>query len=80
MITISIVVCIIFSTLCFFFLVKSKNVSTNMYEHNLLSIQHIGVVEANIFHVNMNLMEMMMSKDDNRSKELLAGIYDTRKG
>ncbi|KLA34312.1 hypothetical protein B4158_5939 [Bacillus cereus] len=50
-----------------------------MYEHNLLSIQHIGAVEANIFHVNMNLMEMMISQDEKRSKELLAEINGARK-
>ncbi|MEC3131428.1 MCP four helix bundle domain-containing protein [Bacillus cereus] len=79
LITISIVACIILSTLGFFCLVKSKNASTNMYEHNLLSIQHIGAVEANIFHVNMNLMEMMISQDEKRSKELLAEINGARK-
>ncbi|AJA23502.1 TPA: methyl-accepting chemotaxis protein [Bacillus thuringiensis] len=79
LITISIVACITLSTIGFFCLAESKNASTNMYENNLLSIQHIGSVEANIFHVNMNLMEMMISKDEKRSKELLAEINDARK-
>ncbi|OTY78093.1 methyl-accepting chemotaxis protein, partial [Bacillus thuringiensis] len=79
LITISIVACLILSTLGFFCLAESKNASTNMYENNLLSIQHIGAVEANIFHVNMNLMEMMISKDEKRIKELLAEINEARK-
>ncbi|AND11133.1 methyl-accepting chemotaxis protein [Bacillus thuringiensis] len=79
LITISIVACITLSTIGFFCLAESKNASTNMYENNLLSIQHIGSVEANIFHVNMNLMEMMISKDEKRIKELLAEINDARK-
>ncbi|OTY59121.1 methyl-accepting chemotaxis protein, partial [Bacillus thuringiensis] len=79
LITISIVACITLSTIGFFCLEESKNASTNMYENNLLSIQHIGSVEANIFHVNMNLMEMMISKDEKRIKELLAEINDARK-
>ncbi|MGI8362072.1 MCP four helix bundle domain-containing protein [Bacillus cereus] len=49
-----------------------------MYENNLLSIQHIGTIEANIFHVNMNLMEMMISKDEKRIKELLVEINEAR--
>ncbi|MEC3224688.1 methyl-accepting chemotaxis protein [Bacillus thuringiensis] len=79
LITISIVACITLSTIGFFCLAESKNASTNMYENNLLSIQHIGSVEANIFHVNMNLMEMVISKDEKRIKELLAEINDARK-
>ncbi|KIP23420.1 methyl-accepting chemotaxis protein [Bacillus thuringiensis] len=79
LITISIVACLILSTLGFFCLAESKNASTNMYENNLLSIQHIGAIEANIFHVNMNLMEMMISKDEKRIKELLAEINEARK-
>ncbi|PFA97481.1 methyl-accepting chemotaxis protein [Bacillus thuringiensis] len=79
LITISIVACLILSTLGFFCLAESKNASTNMYENNLLSIQHIGAIEANVFHVNMNLMEMMISKDEKRIKELLAEINEARK-
>ncbi|MEB8675602.1 HAMP domain-containing methyl-accepting chemotaxis protein [Bacillus cereus] len=79
LITISIVACIFLSTLGLYCLVKSNNASTNMYENNLLSIQHIGAVEANIFHGNMNLMEMMVSKDEKRVIELMAEVNEARK-
>lgn len=35
-----------------------------MYEDNLLSVEWIGIVESNFYHVNMNFMEIMLSKDE----------------
>lgn len=35
-----------------------------MYEERLLPIEWIGIVESNFYHVNMNFMEIMISKDE----------------
>lgn len=43
---------------------KRKSTSSNMYENNLLPIEWIGIVESNFYHVNMNFMEIMVSKDE----------------
>jgi len=42
-----------------------------MYEDNLLPIEWIGIVESNFYHVNMNFMEIMVSKDEKRMNELI---------
>lgn len=50
-----------------------------MYDERLLPIQWIGIVESNFYHANMNFMEIMISKDENRMKELITEIDKTRK-
>ncbi len=39
-----------------------------MYEDNLLPIEWIGIVESNFYHVNMNFMENMVSKDEKKNE------------
>ncbi|EEK53430.1 Methyl-accepting chemotaxis protein [Bacillus cereus BGSC 6E1] len=45
-----------------------------MYEDSLLPIQWIGTIESNFYHINMNVNEIMISKDEKRIKELMTEI------
>lgn len=45
-----------------------------MYEDSLLPIQWIGAIESNFYLINMNVKETILSKDQERIKELLAEI------
>lgn len=71
LITISSIACIVLSLIGFWGLERGKSTSSNMYEDNLLSIEWIGIVESNFYHVNMNFMEIMVSKDEKRMNELI---------
>ncbi|HFK1436737.1 TPA: methyl-accepting chemotaxis protein [Bacillus cereus] len=71
LITISSIACIVLSLIGFWGLERGKSTSTNMYEDNLLPIEWIGIVESNFYHVNMNFMEIMVSKDEKRMNELI---------
>ncbi|WP_423242953.1 MCP four helix bundle domain-containing protein [Bacillus cereus] len=69
LITISSIACIVLSLIGFWGLERGKSTSSNMYEDNLLPIEWIGIVESNFYHVNMNFMEIMLSKDEKRMNE-----------
>ncbi len=71
LIAISSIACIVLSLIGFLGLERGKNTSSNMYEDNLLPIEWIGIVESNFYHVNMNFMEIMLSKDEKRMNELI---------
>ncbi|MGH1213414.1 methyl-accepting chemotaxis protein [Bacillus cereus] len=71
LITISSIACIVLSLIGFWGLERGKSTSSNMYEDNLLPIEWIGIVESNFYHVNMNFMENMVSKDEKRMNELI---------
>lgn len=71
LITISSIACIVLSLIGFWGLERGKSTSFNMYEDNLLPIEWIGIVESNFYHVNMNFMEIMLSKDEKRMNELI---------
>ncbi|MFY0136112.1 methyl-accepting chemotaxis protein [Bacillus cereus] len=71
LITISSIACIVLSLIGFWGLEKGKSTSSNMYEDNLLPIEWIGIVESNFYHVNMNFMEIMVSKDEKRMNKLI---------
>ncbi|HEB2432059.1 TPA: methyl-accepting chemotaxis protein [Bacillus cereus] len=71
LITISSIACIVLSLIGFWGLERGKSTSSNMYEDNLLPIEWIGIVESNFYHVNMNFMEIMVSKDEKRMNELI---------
>ncbi|AVR33121.1 Methyl-accepting chemotaxis protein I, serine chemoreceptor protein [Bacillus cereus] len=58
---------------------RGKSTSSNMYEDNLLPIEWIGIVESNFYHVNMNFMEIMLSKDEKRMNELIREMDGIRK-
>lgn len=71
LITISSIACIVLSLIGLWGLERGKSTSSNMYEDNLLPIEWIGIVESNFYHVNMNFMEIMVSKDEKRMNELI---------
>ncbi|KAA0777190.1 methyl-accepting chemotaxis protein [Bacillus sp. AR2-1] len=78
LVIISSVACIILSILGFVGLKKGEDASSTMYEGSLLPIQWIGTVESNFYHINMNVMEIMISKDEKRMKELITEIEKAR--
>ncbi|PGK34700.1 methyl-accepting chemotaxis protein, partial [Bacillus anthracis] len=78
LVIISSVACILLSILGFFGLKKGEDASSTMYEDSLLPIQWIGTVESNFYHINMNVMEIMISKDEKRMKELITEIEKAR--
>ncbi|MGH1047945.1 MULTISPECIES: methyl-accepting chemotaxis protein [Bacillus] len=79
LVIISSLACIMLSSLGFLGLQKGENTSSSMYDERLLPIQWIGSVESNFYHANMNFMEIMISKDEKRMKELISEIDKTRK-
>ncbi|PFK14276.1 methyl-accepting chemotaxis protein [Bacillus cereus] len=78
LITISSIACIVLSLIGFWGLERGKSTSSNMYEDNLLPIEWIGIVESNFYHVNMNFMEIMVSKDEKRMNELITEMDGIR--
>ncbi|HFJ9441348.1 MULTISPECIES: methyl-accepting chemotaxis protein [Bacillus] len=68
------VACIILSILGFLGLKKGEHASNTMYEDSLLPIQWIGAIESNFYLINMNVKETILSKDQERIKELLVEI------
>ncbi len=79
LVIISSLACIMLSSLGFLGLQKGENTSSSMYDERLLPIEWIGIVESNFYHVNMNFMEIMISKDEKRMKELITEMDKTRK-
>ena len=79
LIAISSIACIVLSLIGFLGLERGKSTSSNMYEDNLLPIEWIGIVESNFYHVNMNFMEIMLSKDEKRMNELIREMDGIRK-
>ncbi|MGH0523057.1 methyl-accepting chemotaxis protein [Bacillus cereus] len=79
LITISSIACIVLSLIGFWGLERGKSTSSNMYEDNLLPIEWIGIVESNFYHVNMNFMEIILSKDEKRMNELIREMDGIRK-
>ncbi|MCU4847668.1 methyl-accepting chemotaxis protein [Bacillus cereus] len=71
LIIISSVACVLLSILGFLGLKKGEDASSTMYEDSLLPIQWIGTIESNFYHINMNVNEIMVSKDEKRIKELM---------
>lgn len=79
LIAISSIACIVLSLIGFLGLERGKSTSSNMYEDNLLPIEWIGIVESNFYHVNMNFLEIMLSKDEKRMNELIREMDGIRK-
>ncbi|MBY7110578.1 methyl-accepting chemotaxis protein [Bacillus sp. 17RED48] len=79
LVIVSSLACIMLSSLGFLGLQKGENTSSSMYDERLLPIEWIGTVESNFYHVNMNFMEIMISKDEKRMKELITEMDKTRK-
>ncbi|PEA86145.1 methyl-accepting chemotaxis protein [Bacillus thuringiensis] len=78
LVIISSMACIILSILGFWGLKKGEYASSTMYEDSLLPIQWIGSIESNFYLINMNVKEIMLSKDEKRMKELMTEIDRSR--
>ncbi|OED12589.1 methyl-accepting chemotaxis protein [Bacillus cereus] len=79
LIGISSIACIVLSLIGFWGLERGKSASSNMYEDNLKSVDWIGTIESNFYHVNMNFMEIMVSKDEKRMNDLIKEMDVIRK-
>lgn len=79
LIGISSIACIVLSLIGFWGLERGKSASSNMYEDNLKSVDWIGTIESNFYHVNMNFMEIMVSKDEKRMNNLIKEMDVIRK-
>ncbi|MDA4080896.1 methyl-accepting chemotaxis protein [Bacillus cereus] len=79
LIGISSIACIVLSLIGFWGLERGKSASSNMYEDNLKSVDWIGTIESNFYHVNMNFMEIMVSKDEKRMNDLIKEMDGIRK-
>ncbi|MEK4599088.1 methyl-accepting chemotaxis protein [Bacillus sp. FSL R9-9497] len=79
LILISCIACIVLSLIGGWGLERGKSASSNMYEDDLKSIEWIGTIESNFYHVNMNFMEIMLSKDEKRMNDLIKEMDGMRK-
>ncbi|PGZ44796.1 methyl-accepting chemotaxis protein [Bacillus anthracis] len=79
LILISSIACMILSLIGLNGLNKGKEVLSQVYKDSLLPIQWIGAVETNLYLVNKNLMELMVSTDEERDKELEGKIDEVCK-
>ncbi|PHE81933.1 methyl-accepting chemotaxis protein [Bacillus toyonensis] len=77
MITASIA-CIILSLIGVIALKKADKNSEIMYEDMLLPIQRVKTVESNFYDANVNFMELMITTDENRNKELANNLSKIR--
>ncbi|MHA2890629.1 methyl-accepting chemotaxis protein [Bacillus cereus] len=77
MITASIA-CILLSIIGFMGLQKADEASENMYKERLLPIYWIDSVESNFYDNLKNLMELMVTTDEKRKKELESKLDETR--
>ncbi|PEQ94816.1 methyl-accepting chemotaxis protein [Bacillus cereus] len=71
LIAISSIACIVLSLIGGWGLEKAKSASAKMYEDDFKSVEWIGTIESNFYHVNMNFMEIMVSKDEKRMNDLI---------
>ncbi|PEC30409.1 methyl-accepting chemotaxis protein [Bacillus cereus] len=71
LIAISSIACIVLSLIGGWGLEKAKGASAKMYEDDFKSVEWIGTIESNFYHVNMNFMEIMVSKDEKRMNDLI---------
>ncbi|PFJ17523.1 methyl-accepting chemotaxis protein [Bacillus cereus] len=79
LVVISSIACIILSLIGLSGLNKGKEASSQIYKDSLLPIQWIGTVESNLYDVNKNLMELMISTDEKKDKELEVKIEEACK-
>ncbi|PGT15836.1 methyl-accepting chemotaxis protein [Bacillus cereus] len=78
MITASIA-CILLSIIGVISLKKTGEASASMYDERLLPIYWIQSLESNFRYGNSNFMELMVTTDEKRNKELVNNIDQTRK-
>ncbi|HDR7455438.1 TPA: methyl-accepting chemotaxis protein [Bacillus cereus] len=79
LVAISIIACIILSLIGLNGLNKGKEASSQIYKDSLLPIQWIGAVETNLYFVNKNLMELLVTTDKKNDKELEVKIEEVCK-
>ncbi len=77
MITASIA-CIILSLIGGIALKKTDKNAESMYNDMLLPIQRVKTLESNFYHANANFMELMITTDENRNKELENNLSKVR--
>ncbi|WP_020062314.1 methyl-accepting chemotaxis protein, partial [Bacillus sp. 123MFChir2] len=65
------IACILLSFIGYKGLVKTGEASASMYEERLLPIYWIESVESNFNYTIKNLVELMVTTDENRNKELI---------
>ncbi|MFJ8527375.1 methyl-accepting chemotaxis protein [Bacillus sp. NPDC094106] len=78
MITASIA-CILLSIIGVISLKKTSEASASMYDERLLPIFWIESVESNFYYRNCNFMELMLTTDEKRNKELANNIAQMQK-
>ncbi|WP_020061241.1 methyl-accepting chemotaxis protein [Bacillus sp. 123MFChir2] len=78
MITASIA-CILLSIIGVISLKKTAETSTDMYDERLLPIFWIESIESNFYYRNCNFMELMITTDETRNKELINNIAQMQK-
>ncbi|MFJ8527358.1 methyl-accepting chemotaxis protein [Bacillus sp. NPDC094106] len=78
MITASIA-CILLSIIGVIALKKTGEASASMYDERLLPIFWIEALESNFYAGNSNFMELMLTTDEKRNKELSNNIAELRK-
>ncbi|MFD3449492.1 methyl-accepting chemotaxis protein [Microbacteriaceae bacterium 4G12] len=72
------IACILLSVIGYRGLMKTGEASKNMYQERLLPVHWIESVESNFDYTLLNLMELMVSTDDNRNKELVDNMTKTQ--
>ncbi|MCM3736054.1 methyl-accepting chemotaxis protein [Bacillus cytotoxicus] len=65
------IACILLSVIGYKGLVKTGEASASMYEERLLPIYWIESVQSNFNYILKNLVELMVTTDENRNKELV---------
>ncbi|WP_020062726.1 methyl-accepting chemotaxis protein [Bacillus sp. 123MFChir2] len=77
MITASIA-CILLSIIGYRGLIKTGTASKTMYEDRLLPVYWVESVESNFHYNNKNLVELILSADENRNKQILTTMDGVR--
>ncbi|MGG2094716.1 methyl-accepting chemotaxis protein [Bacillus sp. S13(2024)] len=72
------IACIILSFIGIIALKNADKSSESMYKNMLLPIQRVKTVEANFYYGNNNFMELMITTDENRNKELANNLSKVR--
>ncbi|MCM3735386.1 methyl-accepting chemotaxis protein [Bacillus cytotoxicus] len=72
------IACILLSIIGYKGLIKTGATSKSMYEDRLLPIYWIESVESNFHYNNKNLVELILSSDENRNKQILTTMDGIR--
>lgn len=75
------IACVVILTLTsigFLSIQKINKTSNDMYQNHLLPVQWIESVQSNMYQINKDLMEFLLSKDENRKQELTKEMGEIR--